>query len=52
MCRRRTKSGFIPLGGLMLCVRAVTTGGFSIAVEACKLVRQEYANEISMQIMQ
>lgn len=36
----------------MLCVRAVTTGGFSIAAEACKLIRQEYANEISMQIVQ
>lgn len=27
-------------------------GGFSTTMEACKLVRQEYANEISMQTMQ
>lgn len=31
------------------CVRAMTTGGFNITTKACKLVRQELTNEISVQ---
>ena len=33
------------------CVRVVTIGGFSIGTEACKVVGQELANEINVQIM-
>ena len=31
------------------CVRAVTSGGVSTATEACKLVRQQFDNEMSVQ---